>query len=795
MSRFPLVLTAFFVLTSFAHAIIEPAFEQRLEKLAESLEAARKEAHIPGMSIAIVKDDQIIWTRGFGFADVEAQTLANEHTIFGIGSTTKAFTANLVGMLVDEEKTSWDTPVTEYLPYFDLNLKSDNENDECTLRDLLSHRHGFARMGVLWFSGEISRDEILHTAINAEPIDEFREGFHYNNVTYLAAGEAAGVANGMSWDELMVSRIFKPLDMVSTVIQTPDPDGDSTVAVGYNWHEFDEKNRPAHTINMNGIAPAGGVYSNAIDMAQWLRLQLGEGEIDGKRLVSSAIIQETWTPQIKIGSGVSYGLGWMLREVDGRKVIEHGGMIPGFSAQVSLMPEENIGYVLLMNQGISPLGAASVEMIFDALLDQWPNENEHTVDQEINLKEFAGTYIANFASFEDEHFEINIVNHGLELNVPSQRAFELKNPNSDGRWVFQLTDQIAVSFNRNTQGTVVGLVMHQNGFSFQVPRQGNEEILAIEDGILDQYLGRYTLKQSGKIIQIVINRGRLAMNDKGTLLDFETPNELGHAPLRDRPDWGATFKRDAEGNVESLVFHGGAGDRLFVRELSGATTKLPTIEVIHALRNTARRITSGQKAGGKKTTGKIWVAQSGLSGTFTSYTQGNYQHTNHMDFRNFGHVDLVCNTDEAWSFDSMRGYQTLKGDEQIQAMLRSPVAIEGDWDEYFDSIQIISTDTVDDRPVYVVRLKKGELPSRTYRIDAEFGDVVRVNLIEKNGPMSFPITISYSKFKVIDGIRTPMRVVSEIPGSGFTIIDIEEIETGLELSEEVFTLVDPKTSD
>ncbi len=789
-SRIPILILLSTALSSLGLAGVEPTLDQRLEKLAETLEAARIEAHVPGMSIAIVKDDQVIWTHSFGVADVESQTPVDEHTIFGIGSTTKAFTATLVGMLVDEEKTTWDTPVTEYLPYFDLNLKTDNQNAECTLRDLLSHRHGFARMGLLWFSGEVSRDKILQTAVNAEPIDEFRAGFHYCNVTYLAVGEAAGVANGTSWDEMMVSRIFKPLDMVSTVVHTPDSEADATVASGYNWNEFDEQFDRAPSLDMNSIAPAGGVYSNVLDMAQWIRLQLGEGEIDEKRLISSELIQETWTPQIEIGNGVSYGLGWMLREVNGRKVIEHGGMIPGFSAQVSLMPEENLGYVLLMNQGISPLGAASVEWIFNSILEQWPDELEPDVDQGIDFEEFTGIYIANFAKFQDENFEIRIVDDGLELNVPSQRSFALKNPGSDGLWVFELTDQIALSFKRDPQDTVVGLVMHQSGFSFQVPRKGYEEAAVVPVDELDQYLGGYIREQGGKKVQIVINRGRLAMNDKGTLLDFETPDKHGHAPLRDRPDWGATFMHDAEGTVESFVFHGRAGDKLFVREVEGLTAKLPTIEEIYELRNTSGRVESAQRTGGKKATGKIWVAQSGLSGTFVSYAQGQFQYANHMDFHEHGHVDIVTSGKGAWYFDSMRGFKALKGDEQKQALLKAPGAIEGDWGEYFDSIQVIGTDMVDDRPTYVIRLKKGELPSRTYRVDAEFGDVVQINMIETVGQSSVPVTISYSEFEVIDGFRTPMRVVSEIPGSGFTIITIDEVVSGLELSDDVFMLVD-----
>jgi CubicO group peptidase (beta-lactamase class C family) len=161
--------TTCLTLAGFATASDEPTFEQRLEKLAEQLEAAREAGHIPGMSIAIVKDDEIVWARGFGLADVAGERPADENTIYAVGSTTKAFTATLVGMLVDEGKASWDDPVTQYLPYFDLAIRTDDENAECLLRDLLSHRHGFARMGILWFGSTLSREEVLRTAAGAEP--------------------------------------------------------------------------------------------------------------------------------------------------------------------------------------------------------------------------------------------------------------------------------------------------------------------------------------------------------------------------------------------------------------------------------------------------------------------------------------------------------------------------------------------------------------------------------------------------------------------------------------------------
>jgi len=439
-------------LTSLAGAADEPTLQQRLEKLAETLEAARVEANVPGMSIAIVKDDEIVWARGFGLADIEGEVPADENTIYAIGSTTNAFTATLVGMLVDEGGLTWDDPVTDYLPYFDLQVRSDDESAECTLRDLLSHRHGFSRMGLLWFNSALTREEILRTAAGAEPWDDFREAFHYCNVTYLAAGEAAGVAAGSSWDELMVERVFEPLEMGSSTLTVRAAREDARLALGYEWDEVDEAHEHLPMIELETIGPAGSVNSNVLDMAQWLRLQLGRGTVDDMQLISAETLDETWRPQIPIGNGMSYGLGWMLLEHDGRQGVEHGGNIDGFSAQVGLMPEENLGYVLLMNLDAAPLQRPSLAAVFDALLDEWPDEQtiaEAGAAAELDLAEYAGTYIGNFATFRDAEFEVRVKGETLTLDVPDQQVFELLRPDAEGKWSFALTNTIQVSFERD----------------------------------------------------------------------------------------------------------------------------------------------------------------------------------------------------------------------------------------------------------------------------------------------------------------------------------------------------------
>ena len=215
-----------------------PDLEARLARLTERLERERETGHIAGMALAIVKDDEIVYAKGFGLADLERKLPVTPETLFAIGSSSKAFTVNAIGMLIDEGKMSWDDPITRHLPYFKLPIDAEEfeEAPEVTVRDLLCHRTGFTRMGVLWAAGRTDRRTILETATHAEPWSPFRKAFFYNNVMYLAAGEAAGAAADSDWDSLVEERFFTPLGMddsnTSVVLSQRDP----RLSLGYFWN-------------------------------------------------------------------------------------------------------------------------------------------------------------------------------------------------------------------------------------------------------------------------------------------------------------------------------------------------------------------------------------------------------------------------------------------------------------------------------------------------------------------------------------------------------------------------------
>ena len=796
----------------------EPGLQERLETIEQRLEAARVDAHVPGMSLAIVKDGEVVLMRGFGLADVDAGRAADEETVYGIGSTTKAFSATLLAMLLEERGASWDDPVREHLTYYDPEVRSPDADAVCTLRDLASHRYGFARMGVLFLTGDVSRRGILEVASGAEPWDDFRAGFHYSNVAYLAVGEVAAALAGQSWETALAERLLEPLGMRSTTLAVDAARSDPRLAVGYAWDPLDQRSSVEPMMDIGVIAAAGAMNANVVDLTHWLRMLLAGGMHGERRLLSEQALRETWEPQVEIGAGASYGLGWMLWEHEGRQVVEHGGNVDGFSAQVALVPGEALGYVLLMNQGASPLRRASLPIVLDgmlqgmdpaagAALEAGPPLDavraEEQVAGTLALEDYVGSYVANFAHFRDAIFEISVQDGRLQLDIPGQRPSALEPPEArakapfgtegsgasrasgaSGRWRSTENRRISVSFARDEQDAVVALVLHQGPFGFEAPREGHSPECGPSALPLEAYAGTYVRENGGKRVTLFVREGLLTMQDKGNWLSFQPPNEAGEAPLRARADQGATFLADAEGNIESFVYRGNAGEQLFTRLVDPGD--LPSPEELASLRNTEARLARVSQAGGQRITGKVHFPQAGVVGELTLHTRGTDRYALRLDFGRFGRIETGARGQSAWAYDPLRGHRELAGEELLQGLLAHPGAVEGDWNEYFDSVEVIGGDRVSGRPVHVVRLKKEGIPSRTYRVDAETGDVLRVNQTVVEAAIRTPITVRYFDFEERDGVRLPRRAEIENEASGRTILTFEEFSTGLVLGDEVF---------
>jgi len=332
---------------------------------------------VPGFAVAIVKDGEISFAKGYGVREVGKDDRVNEHTLFAIASNTKAFTSAALAILVDEKRLSWEDRVVEYLPYFQ--LYSPYVTQDMRIRDLLCHRSGLGTFSgdLLWYGTDYSRAEVVRRARYLEQAGPFRGSYGYQNIMFLAAGEVVPAVSGTSWDDFVRTKFFEPLGMDETVTSVADLEGMTNRASPHK--RVDGELVTLAWYNWDAMAPAGGIISSVSDMAKWLRLQLGRGTIDGVRFFSEDASRTMWTvhnPQAVSRQSErlfpsthfrGYALGWGLSDYLGRKVVSHGGGYDGMFSRVVLVPEENLGMVVLTN-GMTNLQTALTYRILDAYL-------------------------------------------------------------------------------------------------------------------------------------------------------------------------------------------------------------------------------------------------------------------------------------------------------------------------------------------------------------------------------------------------------------------------------------------
>ena len=341
---------------------------------------------VPGLAISIIKDGKVILAEGFGYRDIEKKLKVTPHTLFAIGSCTKAFTAAAVGLLVDEGKVEWDQPVRTYLPSF--KLQDVVASERMTPRDLLTHRSGLPRHDLAWYGSPASRKELFERLPYLEPSKDFRALFQYQNLMYMTAGYLVGEVAGMSWEKFIQKRFFEPLEMSESNLSVNDSQKSPDFALPYQ--EKDGQVEPIPFRNIDAIGPAGSINSNVLDMANWVLMNLNKGKFKERQIVSEATLAEIHSPQIVMPNPIqydeilytNYGMGWAIVPYRGHLLLEHGGGIDGFIAMVAFLPRDNIGAVILSNSGSTPLPSIVLYNIIDRLLGLSPVDwNKRIKDQ------------------------------------------------------------------------------------------------------------------------------------------------------------------------------------------------------------------------------------------------------------------------------------------------------------------------------------------------------------------------------------------------------------------------------
>ena len=347
----------------------------QLRALDAHIEQVRQQWEVPGLAIAIVQGDSVVFLKGYGAKQLGNPDRVDENTLFSIGSSGKSMTAAATAMLVDEGKMRFDDPVWAYLP--DFRVADPYVSRHATIRDLLAHRTGLENAIGAWYGSNLTRAELIKQRFRyLQQQIEFRSRMLYNNLMLMAAGEAAAAVEGVSFEELLNRRLFTPLGMTSTVVSITEVRPGSNIVAPHR--EVDGKLVPVPHRNTQNIGGAGGYYSNAHDMAQYLRLQLGNGVYRGKRLISDSSMAEmravsisSRAPIIISDSGTTalgYGLGWFLEYYRGHRALDHGGSIDGMLTAMTLLPEDQIGVVVLTNRDGHAMHTALVQHIFDVAL-------------------------------------------------------------------------------------------------------------------------------------------------------------------------------------------------------------------------------------------------------------------------------------------------------------------------------------------------------------------------------------------------------------------------------------------
>src|SRR5213592_2628022 len=356
-----------------------------------------QEWHVPGLALGVINDGKVVVLKGYGVRDVEHKLPVTPRTLMAIGSNSKSFTVVLMGMLVDSGALDWDKPVRTYLP--DFQLQDAFATQEMRPRDLVVHNSGLPRHDAVWYGRSVTREELYRRLRYLPPSASFRARWQYQNLMFMTAGYLVERITSRSWDDLIRQRIFTPLAMTRSNTSVRDLPSSDDYAVAYRWRKCPET-RAAGAANgshepppqcgllkipyrnIDAVGPAGAINSSVDEMLHYIQFHIDSGSYDGRQLVSKQNIATMQTPQMLVGGqelwpdelGIAtYGLALSVTNYRGRKLVQHGGGIDGFISQMSWMPKERIGVMVLTNMsGNNPVPNLVTENVLDRLLGLAP---------------------------------------------------------------------------------------------------------------------------------------------------------------------------------------------------------------------------------------------------------------------------------------------------------------------------------------------------------------------------------------------------------------------------------------
>jgi CubicO group peptidase (beta-lactamase class C family) len=541
---------------------------------------AMAEWKIPGLAIAVVKDGEVILSKGYGYRDADEELPITPRTLFAIGSITKSFTVTLLGMIEDEGKVDWDEPVRSYLPDFE--LSDEVATEYMTPRDLVTHRSGLPRHDVLWYGSPLTRRELYERLRHIEPNREFREVFQYQNLMYMTAGYLAGQIAGRNWEALVAERIFEPLDMSRSNFSVEDSQKDDDFA--YPHTEIDDLLKQIDFRNIDEIGPAGSINSSVEEMIRYVQLHMNKGKLGEEQLLSSNNAEQMQMPQMAMRGTIqydelghtSYGMGFFVTSYRGRKLVHHGGGIDGFISLLSFMPSENVGMIVLTNKsGNNPVPTIVTRGVYDRVLELDPvdwvgrtkEQQAEGEDSEQEGEEESGqvegtslshdleAYVGNYS--HPAYGVVNIEANGDGLAATfNDMAVQLKHFHYD---VFEIAEDpmvpvsgVKVMFRYDRQGDIEELhVPLEPAVDDIIFKRVADESMR-ERAFLEPFVGEYEL--GGTVLTVAL-RGddTLTMTVPGQPTYELVPTRGTSFDLKGLSGYSVEFKQEGSGAVNELV--------------------------------------------------------------------------------------------------------------------------------------------------------------------------------------------------------------------------------------------------
>jgi CubicO group peptidase (beta-lactamase class C family) len=563
------------------------AAKEALSGFDSFLVEAIKAWEVPGLAVAIVKDGEVVFAHGFGFRDVAHKLPVTPRTLFAIGSCTKAFTTFVMGTLVDEGKLDWDTPVRAYIPEFrSFDRKA---TEQMTQRDLVTHRSGLPRHDLVWYNATLSGKQILERLAYLEPSESFRNKFQYNNLMFMTAGYLIERVGGKPWQEAVRTRIFEPLGMTGCNFSVKDSERAADFAKPYD--DRDDKIVEIPFRDITNAGPAGSINSSVADMARWLVVQTHKGKIDGRQILSSAVLADIHAPHMTMGvpqerkeiASAGYALGWMVDDYRGHRRVHHGGGIDGFTAQTVLFPQDGLALCILSNMngtalpelvsrhgadrvlGLSPIDWSGEELVKKKKgkeATKTAKANKETARRSgtapaHRLEEYAGEYEHpgyGVIQIELHHGRLNLTYHKISapLGHWHYEVFNaLKNPKDPA------FENQKLQFLTNMKGSVDGLAVTMEPRLKPIFFSKQPAAKLSDAAFLKRFVGAYELSATTVNIRL-----------SGNSLVLDTPGQPSVTLLPDQDD-SFKVKQQSELSIRFVAGKDPSGDAM-VLETPGA---------------------------------------------------------------------------------------------------------------------------------------------------------------------------------------------------------------------------------